>query len=97
MLEQIDAAGMTRFGVFQPDFPYESVLVGDVTGEFVHGFSQFLSPGAGERKTKQEGGQHVRLTSGCERHRRTGAINWGTIRFLFARLARRQAAAIWAA
>ncbi len=73
MLEQVDAAGMTRFAVFQPDLPHEPVLVGDVTGEFVHGCRQFLSPGTGERKTKQECGQHVRYTSGCEGHRRTGA------------------------
>src|SRR4029078_3903373 len=63
ILEQVDAAGMPRFAVFQPDLPYEPGLVGDVTGEIVYGFGQFLSPGTGERKTKQECGQHVRYTS----------------------------------
>ena len=43
---------VSRF--FQPDLPHEPMLIGDVTGEFVRGFRQFLSPGTGERKTKQE-------------------------------------------
>ena len=59
IVEQIDAAGMTRFMVFQPDLPYEPVLVGDVAGEFMRVFRQLFSPGTGEGKSKQDCGQHV--------------------------------------
>jgi hypothetical protein len=56
ILEQIDATGLTHFPAFQPDLPHEPVLIGDVTGEFVRGFREFLFPRAFERKPKQERG-----------------------------------------
>ena len=56
---------MTRFTVFQPDFPHQPVLVGDVTGEFVHASVSSFPQDRGNGKRNRTAVMHV-YTSGHE-------------------------------